>query len=233
MTNADATIAVNSELAARDDMIISDGVDKWYGDFQALKGVTATIKEKEVVVVLGPSGSGKSTLARLLYRFYDVQRGRVAIFKLDDKTEPIEAVASEELLNAHKDLFKDDELIIVLGKVQPDRFAGGLRLNVQQLWDLPAARARFGRYLTVAINGSGNVVFTPASNFGGPASFTYTVTDDDNGSASDTAVVTVMNLAPTATALSPASTRSIISTWPRAVAWLASSGDERNSMARV
>ena len=30
-------------------------------DFQALKGVTATIAEQEVVVVLGPSGSGKST----------------------------------------------------------------------------------------------------------------------------------------------------------------------------
>ena len=38
---------------------------------------------------------------------------------------------------------------------------------------------------------------------------------------------------PTATALSPASTRSIIRTWPRAAAWLANSGDERNSMTRV
>ena len=36
---------------------------------------------------------------------------------------------------------------------------------------------------------------------------------------------------PTATALSPARTRSISRTWPSAVAWLASSGEERNSMA--
>jgi DNA polymerase III subunit alpha len=42
----------------------------------------------------------------------------------------------------------------VQGRVQPDRFAGGLRLNVQQLWDLPAARARFGRYLTLQVNGA-------------------------------------------------------------------------------
>ena len=60
----------------------------------------------------------------------------VAIFKLDDKTEAIEAVANEELLNANRDLLKDDELVIVQGKVQPDRFSGGLRLNVQQVWDL-------------------------------------------------------------------------------------------------
>ena len=39
------------------------------------------------------------------------------------------------------------------GKLQPDRFTGGLRLNVTQVWDLPAARARFGRYLAVDVNG--------------------------------------------------------------------------------
>ncbi len=87
-------------------------------------------------------------------RIVNGQRGRVAIFKIDDKTEPIEAVASEELLNAHKELFKDDELIIVLGKVQPDRFSGGMRLNVQQVWDLAGARCRFGKYLRVEVNGS-------------------------------------------------------------------------------
>ena len=81
------------------------------------------------------------------------QRGRVAIFKLDDKTEAIEAVANEDLLNAHRELLKDDELIIVQGKVQPDRFSGGLRLNVTQVWDLAAARCRFGKYLRVAVNG--------------------------------------------------------------------------------
>ncbi len=87
-------------------------------------------------------------------RVVNGQRGRVAIFKLDDKTEAIEAVANEDLLNAHRDLLKDDELIIVQGKVQPDRFSGGLRLNVTQVWDLAAARCRFGKYLRVEVNGS-------------------------------------------------------------------------------
>jgi len=86
-------------------------------------------------------------------RVVNGQRGRVAIFKLDDKSEPIEAVANEDLLNANKELLKDDEVLIVQGKVQPDRFSGGLRLNVQQVWDLASARCRFGRYLRVAVNG--------------------------------------------------------------------------------
>ena len=86
-------------------------------------------------------------------RMVNGQRGRVAIFKLDDKTEAIEAVASEDLVNANRELMKDDELVIVQGKVQNDRFSGGLRLNINQIWDLAGARARFGRYLSLAVNG--------------------------------------------------------------------------------
>jgi len=48
----------------RSEMIVCENVDKWFGDFQVLKGVTATVAEQEVVVVLGPSGSGKSTWIR-------------------------------------------------------------------------------------------------------------------------------------------------------------------------
>jgi DNA polymerase-3 subunit alpha len=86
-------------------------------------------------------------------RVVNGQRGRVAIFKLDDKSETIEAVANEDLLNAHREHLVEDEFIVVQGKVQPDRFSGGVRLNVQQVWDLAAARCRFGRYLRVAVNG--------------------------------------------------------------------------------
>ncbi|HEX6364320.1 MAG TPA: OB-fold nucleic acid binding domain-containing protein, partial [Albitalea sp.] len=87
-------------------------------------------------------------------RVVNGQRGRVAIFKLDDRSASIEAVADEKLLDANRELLRDDELVVVSARVQPDRFSGGLRLNVQQLWDLPTARCRFGRYLQVRVNGS-------------------------------------------------------------------------------
>ncbi|HEY1227981.1 MAG TPA: ATP-binding cassette domain-containing protein, partial [Ramlibacter sp.] len=44
-----------------------------------LHDVSFEIPAGRTVAVVGPSGSGKSTLARLLYRFYDVQQGRIAI----------------------------------------------------------------------------------------------------------------------------------------------------------
>jgi ATP-binding cassette, subfamily B, heavy metal transporter len=44
-----------------------------------LREVSFEIPAGKTVAVVGPSGSGKSTLARLLYRFYDVQQGRISI----------------------------------------------------------------------------------------------------------------------------------------------------------
>ena len=97
MSINDATVAVTEELAARDDMIICEGVDKWYGDFQALNGVSATIKEREVVVVLGPSGSGKSTWIRCINRLEQHQGGRIIVdgVELTNDTRNIEKIRSE------------------------------------------------------------------------------------------------------------------------------------------
>jgi polar amino acid transport system ATP-binding protein len=51
----------------RDDPIISFlHVDKWYGDFHALKDICLTINRGERLVICGPSGSGKSTLIRCI-----------------------------------------------------------------------------------------------------------------------------------------------------------------------
>jgi DNA polymerase-3 subunit alpha len=86
-------------------------------------------------------------------RVVNGQRGRVMIFKLDDRSEVIEVVVNEALFEAHRELLREDELLIVQGRVKLDRFSDGLRLEVAQVWDLAGARARFGRYLAVAVNG--------------------------------------------------------------------------------
>jgi DNA polymerase-3 subunit alpha len=95
--------------------------------------------------------SEPQTLAGIVtdLRVINGQRGRVGLFRLDDGSDAIEAVVDEKLLEANRELLRDDELIIVTGKVQQDRFAGGLRLNVNQVWDLTGARAKFGRYLSL------------------------------------------------------------------------------------
>ncbi|MGH8821849.1 MAG: DNA polymerase III subunit alpha, partial [Rhodoferax sp.] len=55
--------------------------------------------------------------------------------------------------NARRNTLKDDELVIVSGRLQPGRGGFEARFQVQQVWDLPAARCRFGKFLRVAVNG--------------------------------------------------------------------------------
>ncbi len=85
------------DLSHAKDMIVCDGVNKWYGDFQALKDITATVKEREVVVVLGPSGSGKSTWIRCINRLEVHQKGVIIVdgVELSSDVRNIEKIRSE------------------------------------------------------------------------------------------------------------------------------------------
>ena len=89
--------ALNADLAARDDMIVCQGVKKWSGDFQALKGVDLTVKEQEVMVVLGPSGSGKSTLIRCINRLEQHQEGTIIVdgIEMTNDLRNIDKIRSE------------------------------------------------------------------------------------------------------------------------------------------
>ena len=61
------------------------------------------------------------------FRAITGQRGRLGLFKIDDKSGVIEASADEAVLNAHKELLKDDEFVVVSGRLQLDHFSGGLQ----------------------------------------------------------------------------------------------------------
>ncbi len=66
-------------LTQIEDVIVAQNINKWYGDFQALKNVSLTVKSGEVIVILGPSGSGKSTFIRTLNRLEEHQSGEIII----------------------------------------------------------------------------------------------------------------------------------------------------------
>jgi general L-amino acid transport system ATP-binding protein len=70
---------------------------KWFGDFQALRGVDMRIRRGEVVVIIGPSGSGKSTFIRTINRLEEHQAGRIVVdgIELNNDTRNIAAVRSE------------------------------------------------------------------------------------------------------------------------------------------
>ena len=78
-------------------IIKSVDVKKWYGDFQALKGITMDVAEGEVLVIAGPSGSGKSTFIRCINRLEQHQDGQIFVdgIELTNDLKNIEAIRSE------------------------------------------------------------------------------------------------------------------------------------------
>jgi general L-amino acid transport system ATP-binding protein len=78
-------------------MIVAEGVEKWFGRFQALRGITTTVERGEVVVIVGPSGSGKSTFIRTINRLERHDKGRIVVdgIELTDDLRNIERVRSE------------------------------------------------------------------------------------------------------------------------------------------
>ncbi|GIT19889.1 MAG: arginine ABC transporter ATP-binding protein [Dehalococcoidia bacterium] len=84
--------AVSSEV-----IISLRNVNKFFGDFQALKGVDLDVHTGERIVICGPSGSGKSTLIRCINRLEEHQQGDIEVtgVKLDENLKNVDQVRSE------------------------------------------------------------------------------------------------------------------------------------------
>ena len=78
-------------------LIQMQNVDKFFGDFQALKNINLEIRRGERIVVCGPSGSGKSTMIRCINRLEEHTNGHIVIDgkELTDKVKDIDAVRRE------------------------------------------------------------------------------------------------------------------------------------------
>ena len=78
-------------------IIICKDVNKWFGSFQALKGVDMDVQKGEVIVIFGPSGSGKSTFIRTINRLEEHQQGTIIIdgIELTHDVRNIAAIRSE------------------------------------------------------------------------------------------------------------------------------------------
>jgi len=58
-----------------DQRIKIEGLNLWYGKFQALKNISGSIRDKNITAIIGPSGCGKSTLLRVFNRMNDLVEG--------------------------------------------------------------------------------------------------------------------------------------------------------------
>ena len=91
------TVYADATQAKGDALIEVTGVDKFFGDFQALKDISINVGKQEVVVVIGPSGSGKSTLIRCINRLEKHDRGSIVVdgIELSDDIRNIQEVRKE------------------------------------------------------------------------------------------------------------------------------------------
>ena len=82
---------------SKKNLIQMKNVDKYFGEFQALKNINLEVQRKERIVICGPSGSGKSTLIRCLNRLEKHNKGQVYIDgkELTDQIKDINAVRRE------------------------------------------------------------------------------------------------------------------------------------------
>src|SRR4051794_6937953 len=77
MTDADAT---RDLVRPAGDVIVElTDVQKWFGNFQALRDINLTVHRGERIVICGPSGSGKSTMIRCINRLEEHQKGRIVV----------------------------------------------------------------------------------------------------------------------------------------------------------
>ncbi len=82
------------------------------------------------------------------------RRGRMAFVVLDDGTAQVEVSVFNDLFEMHRARLREDELLIVQGKVANDEYSGGVRVVAEALYDLQMAREARARALRIQFNGN-------------------------------------------------------------------------------
>jgi ABC-type polar amino acid transport system ATPase subunit len=72
-------------------------VHKHFGPLHVLQGITLTVQEREVIVIIGPSGSGKSTMIRTVNRLEPIESGMLTVngIRVDARDVDVNALRRE------------------------------------------------------------------------------------------------------------------------------------------
>ncbi|PLP56673.1 ABC transporter ATP-binding protein [Mesorhizobium loti] len=72
-------------------------LNKWYGDFHALRDIALTVMKGERIVIAGPSGSGKSTMIRCINRLEEHDQGQITVdgIELTNNLKKVDEVRRE------------------------------------------------------------------------------------------------------------------------------------------
>lgn len=86
------------------------------------------------------------------------RRGKMLYALLDDGSGQVEVAIFNELYEQHRLRLKEDQLIIIHGKVTHDDFSGGLRVTADVIYDLQLARESRAHSLRISLNGDADTV---------------------------------------------------------------------------
>ncbi|MDT3737794.1 MAG: DNA polymerase III subunit alpha [Denitratisoma sp.] len=110
--------------------------------------------QKEPVLLAGIVTATRTQMTR---------RGKMIVVTLDDGTAQVEMTVFNELYDAERAKIREDDPLIVEGRVSRDDFNGGLRVNADRLMTLAEARGRYAKALRVALNGKVSLGDTAAA----------------------------------------------------------------------
>ena len=79
------------------------------------------------------------------------QRGKIAIVTLDDAEGRLDMIVGSKLLSTVYPLIKEDQLLIVEGKVSPDEFTGGNRVSAVNIFDLLTVQSRKTKQIKINV----------------------------------------------------------------------------------
>jgi DNA polymerase-3 subunit alpha len=118
------------------------------------KPLSALEPQKEPLLLAGIVTATRTQMTR---------RGKMIVVTLDDGTAQVELTVFNELFEAERAKIREDEPLVVEGKVSRDDFNGGLRVNADRLMTLAEARGRFAKALRLALNGKVSLGDTAAA----------------------------------------------------------------------
>jgi DNA polymerase III subunit alpha len=118
-----------------------DEYEREVRQFVKLK-ITDLVESREPVVLAGIATDFKTIQS---------QRGPLTLFKLDDLSGTVDASVDGEVHSKFRPELQEDALLVVRAKVQPDRFSGGVRLSVSEVWSLQKARTAFARRVELSL----------------------------------------------------------------------------------
>ncbi|MDP4078651.1 ABC transporter ATP-binding protein [Acidovorax sp. A1169] len=100
------------------------GIEKFFGEHRAIKGIDLTIKQGEFIVFVGPSGCGKSTLLRLIAGLENIDGGSLMLDGRDITDQPsskrdLAMVFQSYALYPHMSVYENMSFALKLAKVDP------------------------------------------------------------------------------------------------------------------